>query len=187
MPVEKSLSESAQWFLRDFQKLLNDFANEAGIQIVAIDREGNVITEMTGVQRVCKLILATEDGRIRCRDNYKMALSLVKAKKEPFFIDCYAGFASVWVPIIIRGILIGVIVGCGGRYDRGESQEKLREKFSKLASELGIIDKEDFLKAAIDEVKIANEDEMKKRGERLKKLVEILAETAQTPLKEVFG
>ena len=55
-----------------------------------------------------------------------------------------------------------------------------------MAGELGIEDKEDFLKAAIDEIKIlVTEEEMKKRAERLAKLVAILAE--ETALKEVFG
>lgn len=187
MPEDKSLSESAQWFLRDFQELLNNFAKEMEIQVVAIDREGDLITEISGNQRVCKMILSNEEGRVRCKDSFKMALALVKTKKEPIFTDCYAGFASVWIPIVIREAIIGVIIGCGGKQERGESKEKLRERFSKLANELGIIDRENFLKAAIEEVKIVDEEEIQKRAERLRKLVEILAETAQTPLKEVFG
>ena len=100
-------------------------------------------------------------------------------------MDCYAGYASLWVPIKVRGEIVGSITGCGGRYDRGESKEGLREKFAKLADELGVEDKEDFLKAAIDEISPVREEEMKKRAERLSKLVGILAE--ETALSEVFG
>jgi ligand-binding sensor protein len=183
--MNKTLSEEAQWFLRNLQKLQDDFAENIGGQIVTTDKEGNLITQMSGAQRVCKLIMATEKGKAKCGEAYKTALSLVRTMKEPAFMDCHAGFASLWVPIKIKGEIVGSITGCGGRYDRKETKEKLIEKYSKLAEELGIEDKEDFLKAAIDEIKILiTEDEMEKRSGRLAKLVAILAE--ETALGEVF-
>ena len=57
---EKKLSEEAQWFLRSLQKLQDDFAESVGGQIVTTDKEGNLVTKMSGAQRVCKLIMATE-------------------------------------------------------------------------------------------------------------------------------
>lgn len=184
--ANKKLSEEAEWFLRNLQKLQDDFAESVGGQIVTTDKEGNLVTKMSGAQRVCRLIMATEEGKKKCGEAYKMALSLVRTMKEPAFMDCYAGYASLWVPIRARGEIIGSITGCGGRYDRGEIQEELREKYSKLADELGVKDKADFLKAAIDEIKILiTEKEMKKRAERLSKLVGILAE--ETALGEIFG
>jgi len=184
---KKPLSEAAQWFLRDFQRLLDDFAKETGAQIAVVNQGGNLVIEILGPQRVHKLIMASEEGRTRYRDAYKTALSLVRAQKKPIFVEDFAGYACVWVPILIRGKVIGLIVSCGGRYDKGESREKLIEKFSKLADELGVVNKEDFLKAAIDEVKIVTKEDVHKRAERLIKLIEILSETARTPLKEVFG
>lgn len=187
MATEKSLSEAAQWFLRDFQKTLDDFATEAGVQVIIVNKDGDFVSEIRGVQRVCKLIMATEDGRTRCKDHFKSALPLMTAQKKPVFTECYAGFASVWAPIIIKDRLIGVIISCGGRYDREESREKLEKKFSKLADEIGVMQKEDFIKAAIDEVPLVSKEELKARTERLKELFDILATTAHTPLKEVFG
>jgi ligand-binding sensor protein len=187
MTEEKYLSEAAKWFLRDFEKIIDDFATEEGVRVVVVDKEGSLIIETAGVERICKLINSSEEGRMRYRDNYKMAFSLIKTQGKPIFIDCYAGFAFLAIPITIRGSIVGAIVSCGGRVDRGESREKLVEKFTKLADELDIMDKEDFLKAAIDEVKLVTEEEIKKRAEKLTKLIEILTETAQTPLKEVFG
>jgi len=182
---EKKLSEEVQWFLRNLQKLQDDFAESVGAQIVTTDKEGNLVTKMSGAQRVCKLIQATEMGKEKCGECYKTALSLVRTMKEPAFMACYAGYASLWVPIKVKGEIVGSITGCGGRYDRGESKEELKEKFSKLADDLGIVDKEDFLKAAVDEINPVTEEEMKKRAERLAKLVGILAE--ETALGEVFG
>jgi ligand-binding sensor protein len=140
---------------------------------------------MSGAQRVCKLIMGTKKGKEKCGEAYKTPLSLVSTKKEPAFLDCYAGDAAVWVAIKDKGEIVGSITGCGGRYDRGEGNEELREKFSKLADDLEIEDKEDFLKAAVDEISPVTEEEMKKRAERLAKLVGILAE--ETALREVFG
>ena len=184
--INENFSEEAQWFLRNLQKLQDDFAENVGAQIVTTDKGGNLITKMSGAQRVCQLIMTTKEGKKKCGEAYKMALSLVRTMKEPAFMDCYAGYASLWVPIKVRGEIVGSITGCGGRYERGESKEELRKKYSKLADELGIEDKEEFLKAAIDEVKNPiTEAEMKKRAERLSKLVGILAE--ETALSEVFG
>jgi ligand-binding sensor protein len=183
--ANKKLSEETEWFLRNLQKLQDDFAESVGGQIVTTDKEGNLVTKMSGAQRVCQLIMATEEGKKKCGEAYKMALSLVRTMKEPAFMDCYAGFASLWVPIRVKGEIVGSITGCGGRYDRGETREELREKYSKLADELRVKDKKDFLKAAIDEIKPVIEEEMKKRAERLSKLVGILAE--ETALGEIFG
>jgi len=183
--MEKQLSEEAQWFLRNLQKLQDDFAESVGAQIVTTDKEGNLVTKMSGAQRVCQLIMATEKGKERCESCYKNALSLVRTQKEPIFIDCHAGFASLWVPIKVRGEIVGSITGCGGRYERGKSQEELREDMARLAEDLGIEDKEDFTKAGVDEIEPVTEEEMKKRAERLAKLVGILAE--ETALSEVFA
>ena len=181
----KKFSEETQWFLRNLQKIQDDFAESVGGQIVTTDREGDLVTKMSGQQRVCQIIQKTEKGKAGCQKAYHTALSLVRTMKEPAFMDCYAGYASLWVPIKVNGEIVGSFTGCGGRYDRGESKKELREKFSKLADELGVGDKEDFLKAAVDEISPVAEEEMKKRAERLSKLVGILAE--ETALGEVFG
>lgn len=182
---EKEFSEEVKWFLRSLQLIQDEFAESVGGQIVTTDKDGNLVTKMSGAQRVCKLIMDTEEGKKKCGEAYKTALSLVKSMKEAAFMDCHAGYASLWVPVKVKGEIVGSITGCGGRYDRGESEEKLREKFSKLADEIGIEDKEDFLKAAVDEISPVSEEEMRKRAERLAKLVGVLAE--ETALKEVFG
>lgn len=183
--VEKQLSEEAKWFLRNLQLIQDDFAESVGGQIVTTDKDGNLVTKMSGVQRVCKLIMDTEKGKKKCGEAYKTALSLVKSMKEPAFMDCHAGYASLWVPVRAKGEIVGSVTGCGGRYNKGELDEELREKYSKLADELGITDKEDFLKAAVDEISPVSEEEMKERSGRLAKLVGVLAE--ETALKEVFG
>jgi ligand-binding sensor protein len=182
---EKKLSEEAQWFLRNLQKLQDDFAENVGAQIVTTDREGNLVTKMSGQQKVCQIIQKTEKGKTGCQKAFQTALSLVKTMKEAAFMNCHAGFASLWVPIKVKGEIVGSITGCGGRYDRSESQEELKEKFTAKADELGVKeeDRREYLKA-VDEVEVITEEEMRKRAERLSKLVGILAE--ETALKEAF-
>ena len=187
MLSKKSLSEAAQWFLKDLQRILDSFSNDTGIQVVIINKEGELINETYEVQKTCKLIAGNEDGRIRCKDHFRTALSLAGPQKKTIYTECYAGFASVWIPIIIKGNLIGVIIGCGGRYDKGESRKKMEEKFSKLASDAGIMQRDHFIKVTIEEIQIITKEDLEKRAKRLKELFDILTKTAYTPLKEVFG
>lgn len=184
--MRKNLSEAAQWFLQDFQKMLDDFANNLGVQVVVVDREGNLINKTYGVQKACQMIMATEIGEMRCHDHFKSAAFQLENKAEPVFTRCYAGYASLWLPIVIKGSLIGAVVSCGGRHDRGEDRKKLLEKFSKLAVELGVLDRSGFLEAAIDRPLAVTKKEMVQRAEKLRELFEILSRTAYTPLKEVF-
>ncbi|OHA62451.1 MAG: hypothetical protein A2117_00885 [Candidatus Wildermuthbacteria bacterium GWA2_46_15] len=184
--MRKDLSEAAQWFLKDFQKILDDFADGLGVQVVVVDREGNLINETYGVQKACQMIMATEIGKMRCHDHFKSAVSLVENKEGPIFTQCYAGYVSLWLPIIIKGSLIGAVVSCGGRYDKGESRKRLVERFTKLIDEIGITYREGFLGAAIDQPLIVTKKEMAQRAEKLKELFDILSRTAYTPLKEVF-
>ena len=183
---DKNLSEEAQWFLQNLQRLQDEFAESVGAQIVTTDKNGELITKMSGQMKVCSnFIQKTEKGKKGCTDTYHTALSLVKTMKEPAFMDCFAGYASLWVPIKVKGEIVGSITGCGGRFDRGEGKEELEKKATKLAEDLGVAVDEKYLESAIDEVKVVTEEEMKKRAERLAKLVGVLAE--ETALKEVFA
>lgn len=182
----KKFSEEAEWFLKTIQRLQDDFAESVGAQIVITDREGSLVTKMSGQMKVCSdFIQKTEKGKKGCTDTYHTALGLVKTMKEPAFMDCFAGYASLWVPITVKGEIVGSITGCGGRFDRGEEKKELEERFTKLANDLGIEVSEEYLKEAIDNVKVVTEEEMKKRAERLSKLVGVLAE--ETALGEAFG
>jgi len=183
----KKLSGEAEWFLKSLQTLQDDFAESIGAQIVTTDKEGNLITKMSGQMKVCSdFIQKTEKGKKACTDTYHTAVGLVKTMKEPAFMDCFAGYASLWVPIKTReGEIVGSITGCGGRFDRGESEEQLKEKFTKLANDLDINPDKNYLKAAVEDVKTVTEEEMRKRATMLAKLAGILAE--ETALSEAFG
>jgi ligand-binding sensor protein len=184
--MEKPLSEAAQIFLRQFNEILNDFKGETGFQVFLLNKEGELISELEGVQPACKMILSTPLGKIRCRDCFKLGFLVTKIQRVPLFLECYAGFAIGWIPIIRNESVIGSIIICGGRYERGESEKKLKEKFRHLSGELEIIDEKGFVQRVM-ETKLTNENEFKNSAERLKKLIEILIENVQTPIKEIFG
>lgn len=184
--MKKELSEAAQWFLLEFRRILEDFAKETESQIALLDKEGNLIIEFTPNQKICQLIWGVEEGKIRCFDHFKIALEIVKGEKKLFLTECYAGFVSIWLPIIIGNSVLGIIINCGGKMERGENEIKLKEKFLKLSSELEIFDKEKFTEIALQTTKV-NKEILEKRIGRLEKLIAILKESTLTPLKEVFG
>jgi ligand-binding sensor protein len=144
--MERRLSEAAQNFLKQLEELFGDFKRISNLQAFLLNKHGELITKLEGVQEICKLILSTEEGRIRCKDCFKMGFLLAKKQKRPVFMECYANFAICFHPIIIAGSLVGTMVVCGGRYDRGETEERLREKYISLIGELEIIDGGYFLK-----------------------------------------
>lgn len=184
--MRNELSEAALWFLRDLEKIIQDFCIETESQIAILDREGNLIIDFAPRQKTCQLIWQTEMGKIRCLDHFKIAFSVTKNEKKSFLLECYAGFVSIWIPIIIGDSFLGIIVNCGGKMEKGESTEKLESHFSKIASELEIFDKERFIKTTL-ETSTTDKETINKRMERLEKLIEILKEHTLTPLKEVFG
>lgn len=181
--MRKELSESAQWFLSDLRKILDDFALETKSQVALIDRNGNLVFDFLPNLRICQKIWKIPEGKVRCCDHFKIAYSVTKKENKIFFLECYAGFASIWLPIMIGDSFLGVLINCGGRIEKNEKKEKLL--FSKLADELNLIEKDYFIEEALS-TKISDKENIEKRIERLKKLIEILKEHTLTPLKEVF-
>lgn len=184
--MRKELSQAAQWFLKDFERIIEDFCLETQSQIALLNKEGELIINFSPKQKICQLIWQTEKGKMRCLDHFKIAFSVAKSERKTFLLECYAGFSSIWMPIIIGESFLGVIVNCGGRIEKGESEVKLKTKFSKLALEIEIFDKEKVIQAAL-ETPVTDKQTIENRMESLKKLIEILKEHTLTPLKEVFG
>lgn len=184
--TKKPLSEAAQWFLNDLQKILDDLAESMALNIFVIDREGHLVSKLRGTQKVCQMILATENGKARCQDHFKMALALIKIKKEPIFVECYADFTSFWTPIVVKGKFMGTVISCGGRYDQKYGPGELEAGLVRVGDEIGILARQDFLKAG-EQVISVNEQELKSRAKKLEELFALLAKTTTTPLKEVFS
>lgn len=182
MPIKRELSEAAQLFLRDFQKILSDLAKETGFEIVALDRKGELISEFQGIQKVCQLIQRNSQGKLFCQSAFFVVFSILEKTRTPVFARCHLNYNLVGVPIIFGNALLGAIIICGKKAVETLS----KEKYLKFANEIFIESKEEFLKA-IQDVAAVQEDEIKKTVDKVKKLLEILKEMSLTPLKELFG
>jgi ligand-binding sensor protein len=183
--MKKELSEAARWFLEELERTLKEFALETKTQIAILDKKGDLVLEFSPNLKICQKIWGIPEGRIRCEDHFKIAHLITIKEKKPFIVKCFANFCSVWVPIIVENNVIGVIVNCGGKI-KGESLEKLKNRIEKIAQEIGILEIES-LKKEVEFFPELSIKEPERRIEKLKKLIEILAETTRTPLKEVFG
>jgi ligand-binding sensor protein len=177
---EKKLSEEAQWFLRNLQKIQEDFANELKMLMVLVNKEGKVILPATLPADPCKIIQSTEEGAKRCGNCYKDAVSAFTSGKikAPFFLNCHANFAAMVLPVETKEGIIGAVLGCGGVYN-----EKDKERVLEIVEEEIGIPKEKLAELVVRLTPVSKE-ELQKRAERLRKLINILAE--ETALSEVF-
>lgn len=117
--------------LRDFmdlkmlQEIQDRFSNATGLAAIAVDAEGNYITEGSNFTEFCmKYTRGCQEGLRRC----------VKCDNEcKGTYYCHAGLMDFATDIIVEGERVGAIIG--GQVLPGEPEE---EKFIKIAQELGI-------------------------------------------------
>jgi ligand-binding sensor protein len=181
--MEKNYSEEATRLLETLQSLQDDFAEIMGAIIVTTDRNGDLVTKMSGLPKPCQIIRETEKGLEACNKDYYNAVSLSGKHRDLALIKCHAGFVALYIPIFLKGELVGSITGCGGRFS-GESDEEMGRVYRNLAGELGIIDAEGFVEVVKTDSKVASEEEIKRRISIISTAIETLIE--ETPLKEVF-
>lgn len=179
----KEYSEEATRLLRTLQNLQDDFAKIMGAIIVTTDRNGDLVTKMSGLPEPCKMIRETEKGLANCEKDYHAALALSGKHKDVALIKCHAGFVALYIPIFLKGELVGSITGCGGRFS-GMSYQDIEEKYTNLARELGIPNPEEFVRVVKTGSKVASEEEIRRRISLISTAIETLVE--ETPLKEVF-
>lgn len=107
------------------QKLQDQFSDATGLAAIAVDAEGNYITEGSNFTDFCmKYTRKSEEGLKRC----------VKCDKEctgTYF--CHAGLMDFSNDIIVDGVRLGAMIG--GQVLPCEPEE---EKFKEIAAELGI-------------------------------------------------
>lgn len=181
--MSKDVPADVKPFLRVLQETQDEFADLMGALVVTTDKEGEVVTEMSGVPEPCKMIRDTEKGLKGCQESYKSALSLINKRKKPYIGPCHANFTSIWVPIKIDGEVVGSITGCGGLPEK-KDEEEIREEYGELADDLGIEDKEKFVELVIDKERVPPEEEIKRRISLLQTSVTSLVRN--TPLKKMF-
>lgn len=182
---KEKLSDEAQSFVENLQIIQDDFAKFLAGQVLIINKKGELVTRPSTPQRVCQdYIQKTKLGNIGCANLIGTAVELLKFQKDPIFMKCPANYTAFWIPIKLKGEVVGGMAACGGLFEEGKSKEGYRQEFSHLADLFGIKKDDNYFKLAIDDVKMIDQKELQKRAKRSASLIETLVE--ERAFKEVF-
>jgi ligand-binding sensor protein len=130
------------------QRFLDNFAESMGIAAVAVDEEGNPVTNPSSYTRICdNFTHSTQTGDNRCAASHKRGGEEAARTGRPYVFKCHSGLIDFAAPIIVEGQLIGTILG--GQVLHKEPDDS---HFRKVAKEIGV-NAEKYVEAA-HEVKI---------------------------------
>nr|WP_288825166.1 PocR ligand-binding domain-containing protein [uncultured Clostridium sp.] len=152
--VYKTLSEinlSDVMEISLLQKFLDNFADSMNLASVAVDREGNPVTNPSSYTRICaQFTHSTKTGDSRCAASHKRGGEEAARLGRPYIFKCHSGLIDFAAPIIVEGELIGTILG-------GQilSQKPNEDEFRRVAREIGV--NEDQYINALHEVNITSE------------------------------
>jgi len=132
---KKEIPPEAEPFVKILQQTQDELANIMDAIVVTTDSEGNLITEMSGMPKACEMIRATQKGLEGCEKSYAAAMSLFGKREEPYIGPCHAGFTSIWIPLKVKGKIVGSITGCGG-LPADKTDEEIREEYGNLPTSL---------------------------------------------------
>jgi ligand-binding sensor protein len=154
-------------FLQRFQ---NIFADTMGVASIAVDIDGNPISDPSNFTRFCMdLTRGTDKGLKRCMacdaQGGKMASDTGKAA----VYECHAGLVDFAAPIMLEGRQIGSILG--GQVLTEEPDE---EKFRKIANEIGV-DEDEYINA-VKEIRPIPREKVEKAGELLHMVAKNISE-----------
>lgn len=103
---------SNQTYLKE---MINIFSKATGLNVVAVDIEGNIFLSSEGYTKVgyCRYIQNySQENCARCRRTYLKACREALRWSEPYFFTCHAGLVMWAVPIIVDKTPIGAMI-CG--------------------------------------------------------------------------
>ncbi|GLB30646.1 methyl-accepting chemotaxis protein [Lacrimispora amygdalina] len=152
--VYKTLSEinlSDVMEISLLQKFLDNFADSMNLASVAVDREGNPVTNPSSYTRICaQFTHSTKTGDSRCAASHKRGGEEAARLGRPYIFKCHSGLIDFAAPIIVEGELIGTILG-------GQilSKKPNEDEFRRVAREIGV--NEDQYINALHEVNITSE------------------------------
>lgn len=107
------------------------FAQLTGTCVVVCDTVGEPITEVSGENPACRLVLATEEGRRRCLDSCGEAVVEAAEGLSAVRKYCLAGMTHLVAPIQVDGYHLGSIV-VGHLSGEEMSEEDLAETARQL-------------------------------------------------------
>lgn len=179
--TDTQVSEEAQWFLDNIQKMQEGLAKELRLQLVIMDDKGNLITEPSHFSTVARLIKKSQKGRELYNQAFDRAENLITAHSDPVLIKVFDGLASFWAPVATaKGKIIGSVVGGGGPFvkdkvDPEDFESKLEEVYNDLGLKEEGVSKEDLL-SAIKTTPAFSPDVLERKLAELGRTVGILAE-----------
>jgi len=96
--------------LRCIQAIQDILAQAGKIGTLTIFPDGQPLTDISNLPPFCKLLLETEEGRVRCRQSWQDIASLPQEK--PVVTSCHAGLTCVAAKVKVRGeVVASVLVG----------------------------------------------------------------------------
>lgn len=118
--------------MREFERIISNWATATGLAAVAIDTDGKYISEQYNFTEFCKMTRASQTGCNRCE----------KCDREGHGVyHCHAGLIDFAVDLTINGEKLGMVLG--GQVLQGEPDEAA---FRKAAGEIGV-NEEDYIRA----------------------------------------
>lgn len=142
--------------LKELQRIQNQFSDATGLAAIAVDAEGNYITDGSNFTDFCmKYTRGCTEGLARC-------VRCDNECKGTYF--CHAGLMDFAADIMVEGEKVGAIIG-------GQVLPKApdSEKFRAIARELGI-DENEYL-AALKKVPVRSEKMIRAAADLLANVV----------------
>lgn len=157
--------------LHCLQPIQEVFAQTGGIGAVTTDLSGEPIIAFSNPCAFCSLILATEEGRKRCRASWEQLAD--QTEKHPRLEKCHAGltYARGWINV--EGAPVAMIFAgqfAVGRWTSGDSPEYI----DRMARDFQV-DPEVLGKASRD-VRVVTQE----RADQLLHLLQLVADTFST-------
>ncbi len=155
------------------QKLQDSFSEQYGIAASTLDKDGIPVTKDSNLCDFClDYCKKSEEGKRRCAKCDKEGAIMALDKGGPVSYYCHAGLIDFAAPIILRGRMIGSIVG--GQVLSGEPD---LDKMLNIAEELGIEDKSGFMGAAM-QVKRMSMEEINRAAHFIYQIADFVSEMA---------
>lgn len=143
------------------QKFLDNFAESMDVASVAVDIDGNPVTNPSSYTRFCMdFTHSTKVGDDRCAASHKRGGEEAARTGKPYIFKCHAGLIDFAAPIMVNGVQIGTILG--GQVLTSAPDE---DEFMRTAREIGV-DSEQYVQAA-NEVNITKKKNIKSAAEVL--------------------
>ncbi len=117
----------------DLQRFQDAFAEATDVASVIVDLDGNPLTRPSNFNPVCKIVLATDEGKRRCDHSDNVRNAKARDLSKPTFHQCLScGFVDGSAPIVVAGKHIA-------NWLAGQSNAKNidRERITNFAGELG--------------------------------------------------